>query len=101
MLRTKLRSSGRRALLCGAPLDAVHAPVQAVPTVPYGGCDRLAPFAWATLLYNVVDSPVGVIPVTRIDAERDGLSDAWRAAPGNGSKLREGALYGPNGAYDA
>lgn len=90
-----------RAALWSAPLDAVLAPVQAVPAVPHGGCDRLAPLACSTLLYNVVDSPVGVVPVTRVDAARDGLSDAWRAAPGNGSKLLESALYGPDGAYDA
>src|SRR6266404_1564082 len=75
-----------RAALWSAPLDAIIAPVQATPAVPHGGCDNLAPLASATLMYNVVDSPVGVIPVTRVDAERDGLSDEWRAAPGNGSK---------------
>ncbi|KAI9440853.1 amidase [Lactarius indigo] len=90
-----------RAALWSAPLDAILAPVQAVPAVPHGGCDRLAPLACATLLYNVVDSPVGVVPVTRVDAERDRLSDEWRAAPGNGSKLLESAMYGPKGAYDA
>ncbi|KAH9166728.1 amidase [Lactarius sanguifluus] len=90
-----------RAALWNTPLDAVLAPVQAVPAVPHGGCDRLAPLACSTLLYNVVDSPVGVVPVTRVDATRDALSDVWRAAPGNGSKLLEDTLYGPNGAYDA
>lgn len=90
-----------RAALWSTPLDAVLAPVQAVPALPHGGCDRLAPLACSTILYNVVDSPVGVVPVTRVDATRDGLSDEWRAAPGNGSKLLESALYGPNGAYDA
>ncbi|KAH9057420.1 amidase [Lactarius vividus] len=90
-----------RATLWSAPLDAVLAPVQAVPAVSHGGCDRLALLACSTLLYNVVDSPVGVVPVTRVDATRDGLSDAWGAAPGNGSKILEGALYGPDGAYDA
>jgi Asp-tRNA(Asn)/Glu-tRNA(Gln) amidotransferase A subunit family amidase len=89
-----------RAKLWGAPKDAIIAPVQAVPAVPHGGCDRLVPLACSTLLYNIVDSPVGVIPVTRVDPARDGLSDEWRVVPGNGSKLLEGALYGPNGAYD-
>ena len=90
-----------RAALWSAPLDAVLAPVQAAPAVPHGGCDRLAPLACATLLYNIIDSPVGVIPVTRVDPTCDGLSDEWRAAPGNGSKLLEEALYGHNAAYDA
>lgn len=91
----------RGTLWSGAPgLDAVIAPVQAVPAVPHGGCDRLAPLACSTLLYNIVDSPVGVVPVTRVDPARDALSDAWRAAPGGGSKLLERELYGPKGAYD-
>ncbi|KAH9991131.1 amidase signature domain-containing protein [Russula vinacea] len=65
-------------------LHAVIAPVQAIPALPHGGCDRLAPIACATLMYNIVDSPVGV----------------WRATPGNGSKILEGDLYGPKGAYN-
>ena len=89
-----------RAALWSTSLDAILAPVQAVPAVPHGGCDNLSPLACSTLLYNVVESPVGVIPVTRVDAARDGLSDEWRVAPGNGSKLLERALYGPGGAYD-
>jgi len=81
-------------------LDAVLAPVQAIPALPHGGCDRLSPLACATAMYNVMDSPVGVVPVTRVDPARDGLSDAWRSAPGNGSKLVEGDMYGPKGAYN-
>ncbi|KAI0258706.1 amidase signature domain-containing protein [Gloeopeniophorella convolvens] len=81
-------------------LDAVLAPIQAVPAIPHGGCDRLVPLAASTLLYNVVDSPVGVVPVTRVDAARDALSDEWRDAPGNGSKILEGILYGTQGLYD-
>jgi len=82
-------------------LDAVLAPVQAIPALPHGACARLAPLACATLIYNVVDSPVGVVPVTRVDPARDELSDEWRAAPGNGSKILEGDVYGPKGAYNA
>jgi amidase len=86
----------------GSPtLDALLAPVQAIPALPHGGCDRLAPLACATLIYNIVDSPVGVVPVTRVDPARDELSDEWRAAPGNGSKILEDEVYGPKGAYNA
>lgn len=89
-----------RAALWSAPLDAIIAPVQSMPALPHGGCDNLNPIACATLVYNVVDSPVGVVPVTRVDAARDALTDEWRAAPGNGSKLLENEMYGPKGAYD-
>jgi len=81
-------------------LDAVLAPVQAIPALPHGGCDHLAPLACATLMYNIVDLPVGVVPVTHVDPARDELSDEWRAAPGNGSKILESEIYGPKGAYN-
>ena len=93
-----------RATLWGASpnlaLDAVIAPVQAIPALPHGGCDRLSPLACSTLLYNVVGSPAGAMPVTRVDATRDVLSDTWRNAPGNGSHLLEKEIYGPEGAYN-
>jgi Asp-tRNA(Asn)/Glu-tRNA(Gln) amidotransferase A subunit family amidase len=81
-------------------LDAVIAPVQAVPALPHGGCDRLSPLASSTLVYNMMNLPVGAIPVTRVDATRDALSDTWRNAPGNGSKILEKDIYGPKGAYN-
>ena len=81
-------------------IDAVLAPVQAIPALPHGGCDRLMPVGCSTLIWNLADSPVGVIPVTRVDPALDELSDEWRAAPGDGSKLLEGELYGPKGVYD-
>ncbi|KAI0065501.1 amidase [Artomyces pyxidatus] len=79
--------------------DAILAPVQAVPAIPHHGCDRLSPLAHSTLLYNVVDSPVGVVPVTRVDPSIDQLTDEWLAMPG-GSKLLEAELYGKKGAYN-
>ena len=81
-------------------IDAVLAPVQAIPALPHGGCDRLSPLACSTLVWNVVDSPVGVVPVTRVDPARDELSEKWRAAPCDGSKLLENDIYGPKGAYN-
>ncbi|KAF8260714.1 hypothetical protein EI94DRAFT_1706098 [Lactarius quietus] len=92
--------AARGTLWSGEPaLDAVIAPVQAVPAIPHGGCDRLAPLACATLI-QYHRSPVGVVPVTRVDPARDALSDEWRAGPGAGSKFLEREMYGPKGAYD-
>lgn len=48
------------------------------------------------LMYNVMDSPIGIVPITRI-AARDQLLDEGRAAPGNESKLFEKDIYGPKG----
>jgi Asp-tRNA(Asn)/Glu-tRNA(Gln) amidotransferase A subunit family amidase len=82
------------------PIDAVLAPVQAIPAVPHGGCDRLMPLGCSTVIWNLVDSPVGVIPVTRVDPARDELSDEWRAGHGGGSKILDNAIYGKKGAYN-
>ena len=97
--------------------------MQAVPALPHGqvflvlkivartmrsqrsfsifrGCDKLSPLAIATIQYNVVDSPVGVIPVTRVDPTLDQLTDEWRTASDHGSKLLEAELYGKNPVYN-
>ncbi|KAI0258705.1 amidase signature enzyme [Gloeopeniophorella convolvens] len=81
-------------------LDVVIAPVQASPALPHDTTDQLSPLAGSTMIYNLVDSPVGVVPVTRVDAERDALSDAWRDAPGGGSPMLEKILYGDQAKYD-
>ena len=58
----------------------------------------------ATILYNVVDSPVGTIPVTRVDPTLDGLTDEWTKrgeGKGQGSYLVERDMYGTSTpAYD-
>lgn len=55
-----------------------------------------------TILYNVVDSTAGVLPVTFVDAVKDDLTDAWRARGTEpGSKLIEDHLYGKGGAYSS
>lgn len=56
-------------------LDTVICPVQASPAVSHGSTKRLSPLALQTIYWNVVDSTVGVIPVTRVAAELDALSD--------------------------
>lgn len=67
----------------------------------YSACSTLSPLAGATILYNIVDSPVGVIPVTRVDASKDQITDAWIQGPGHGSKLIERELFeGKTPVYD-
>jgi hypothetical protein len=53
---------------------------------------ELSPISNATMMFNAVDSPVGVIPVTRVDPAKDALIDGtWPASRtsngGGGSKL--------------
>lgn len=74
-------------------LDGIIAPVQASPALPHGATKTLAPLATGTILYNVIDSPCGVVPVTRVDPSKDGLTDEWTKGPGLGSKIIESDLY--------
>ena len=68
----------------------------------YSGCAMLSPSATATILYSIVDSPVGCIPVTRVDPSKDELTKYWFEGPGHGSKLLERKiLEGKNPVYDA
>lgn len=53
----------------------------------------LSPLALATFLYNLIDSPVGVVPVTRVDPARDALTEDWKKEAGHGSTLLERDLY--------
>ncbi|EGO24971.1 hypothetical protein SERLADRAFT_370184 [Serpula lacrymans var. lacrymans S7.9] len=73
--------------------DGIIAPVQALPTLPHGGCAYLSPIACATILYNIVDSPVGTIPVTRVDPAKDGLTEEWTPGAGGGSPILESRMY--------
>lgn len=66
----------------------------------------IAAISAATILYNVVDSPVGVVPVTRVDPELDGVTAEWsdsKVAEGHGSPILEYLLYNTTGwsVYDA
>jgi amidase len=54
--------------------------------------------AVGTFLYNVVDSPVGIVPVTRVDPGRDALTEEWKTGPGHGSPLLEDNLYNVSNA---
>src|SRR5258708_423031 len=55
----------------------------------------LSPLAVGTILYNIVDSTVGIIPVTRVDPELDQLAEEWKgAAPSKSKKSRSAAPPG-------
>jgi Asp-tRNA(Asn)/Glu-tRNA(Gln) amidotransferase A subunit family amidase len=59
----------------------------------FSDCATLSPLAAATILYNIVDSAVGVVPVTRVDPAKDQLTEEWTNGPGLGSPIFEDALY--------
>jgi len=81
--------------------DGLICPVNALPTIPHGTCADLSPLAFATALFNVVDHPVGVVPVTRVDKAKDILTDEWRASSVKGSAFVYAKAYeGKKPAYD-
>ena len=71
----------------------------------YSAVTYLAALSCATILYNVVESPVGTVPVTRVDPELDGITSEWSdpsVGTGHGSHLLESFLYkGKTPFYDA
>lgn len=64
-----------------------------MPVINHGDCSTLSPLACATILYNIVDSPTGCVPVTRVDPAKDQVTAEWKKGPGLGSKIIEGELY--------
>ncbi|KAI9623033.1 hypothetical protein KEM48_009650 [Puccinia striiformis f. sp. tritici PST-130] len=58
-------------------LDGLICPTQTVPAVPIGSSWNKSFLAESTLIWNLVDSTVGHIPITRVDIQRDQIrSDA-------------------------
>ncbi|KAF9530362.1 amidase [Crepidotus variabilis] len=74
-------------------LDAIIAPVQAMPQLPHGGCDNFIALAASTFVYNLLDLPVGCIPVTRVDAQKDVVLDEWWGGSDHGSPMMENGLF--------
>ncbi|TEB18654.1 general amidase [Coprinellus micaceus] len=82
-------------------LDGIIAPVHAVPQLPHGGCDRFSALAAGTIIYNVLNLPVGCLPVTRVDPALDSITKEWESEGNHGSKIWEkGIFYGPGKIYD-
>ncbi len=56
----------------------------------------VASLSVSTILYSIVDSPVGTIPVTRVDPALDGVTAEWsdpEVDGGHGSPLIERLIY--------
>lgn len=102
--------------------DAIIAPALAIPAFPNGLASYAPPFhtrfkqsdpchfsnftyigntAAATCIYNLVDSPVGHIPVTHVNPAKDALTPHWWSSDDHGSKATEDLLYkGDPALYD-
>lgn len=81
--------------------DFLLCPPQAVPALEHGRTTDLSPLAIGTILFNVVDSTAGVLPVTRVDPERDATPENYLAGS-TGSWILEKKVYGgTDPAYDS
>ncbi|WVW82528.1 hypothetical protein I302_104539 [Kwoniella bestiolae CBS 10118] len=80
--------------------DMLLCPVQAVPALEHGTTKLLSPLSVATILFNVVDSTVGVLPVTHVNKDLDTHSLDF-LDDSQGSWILEKRVYGKDGAYDA
>ncbi|KIL69168.1 hypothetical protein M378DRAFT_184407 [Amanita muscaria Koide BX008] len=74
-------------------IDGLIAPVQSMPQVPHGTCENFIAIGEATTLFNLVDSSVGSLPVTRVDPEKDKITEKWISEPGHGSTILEKGLF--------
>jgi len=55
----------------------------------------------ATGVFNLLNIPVGCLPVTRVDPAQDMVTDKWKNEPGHGSTLLEdGIFYGKTPLYN-
>ncbi|KAF8903595.1 amidase signature domain-containing protein [Mucidula mucida] len=73
--------------------DGIIAPVQAMPQLPHGAATNYSALCAATVLYNVLDIPAGVLPVTRVDPEKDALTEEWTKRQGEGSRFMEDQIF--------
>lgn len=58
-------------------LDGLLCPTQAVPAIPLGSVWNKSFLAVSTLIWNVVDSSVGQIPITRVDVQKDSVGAGY------------------------
>ncbi|KAL8987542.1 MAG: hypothetical protein Q9177_003260 [Variospora cf. flavescens] len=80
-----------------AKIDVLLCPPNATPAVPHGGMKDAVASCGYTFLFNLLDYTAGVIPVTNVDRELDGLLPAGFAA----MKGMNGVARGAYKHYDA
>ncbi|EFP89215.2 uncharacterized protein PGTG_15056 [Puccinia graminis f. sp. tritici CRL 75-36-700-3] len=57
-------------------LDGLICPTQAVPAIPMGSSWNKSFIAESTLIWNLVDSTVGQLPITRVNVQKDQFQSA-------------------------
>ncbi|KAH7102333.1 amidase [Auriculariales sp. MPI-PUGE-AT-0066] len=85
-------------------LDGIIAPQMAVPAPEHGATQYVPQMSAATFLYNVLDYPVGILPVTRVDPVRDSLAAnplPPKVGHGNGTMVEHRLYGGSSPVYNA
>ncbi|TIC60902.1 amidase signature enzyme [Wallemia mellicola] len=83
-------------------LDGLIAPVQSMPNVPHTLTKYLNMIAAETITYNVTDSTVGVLPVTKVDKNLDQLPSNYASGKSARAQLLEDRMYaGKEPVYNA
>ncbi|TIA96481.1 hypothetical protein E3P96_03598 [Wallemia ichthyophaga] len=92
--RDDFASQFRKEVFHKHNLDGLIAPLQALPNVPHTLTKYLNLIAADTVLYNVTDSTVGIVPVGKVDKERDQLPAAYAPGKACRAQLLEDRMYG-------
>ncbi|KAJ7052233.1 amidase signature domain-containing protein [Mycena amicta] len=74
-------------------LDGIIAPMLALPQLPHGSFSSVFQASCVTCLYNLVNSPVGCLPVTRIDPTLDALTPEWTSSESAAPSMLYKTLY--------
>jgi amidase len=78
--------------------DALIAPTSTIPATKINGTTMVSALAETTFLYNVLDWPVGVLPVTKVQKGEDIEESEWKTREGYSWMLMD-YVYGKKGCY--
>jgi len=79
-------------------LDALIAPTSTIPAAKINGTKMVGALSVSTFLYNVLDWPVGVVPVTTVRKGEAIKEGEWKGRAGYSSSLMN-EVYGKKGCY--
>ena len=81
--------------------DALLAPVSAIPPTKINGTSMVGALAVSTFLYNVLDWPAGVIPVTKVRKNEVMPESRWKGKEKEGySWMFMDQVYGRGNVYN-
>ncbi|KZV95528.1 amidase signature enzyme [Exidia glandulosa HHB12029] len=81
--------------------DGLIVPSQAIPAPPHGSTKMVPQLAASTFIFNLLDFPTGVIPVTRVDATEDVVTSEWLATGPSAANPVFTEVSGATPLYDA